>query len=314
MAPACDSFGTRVPRPGAHPRGRRRINRVPRRTSAVASAGRGQLGARRPIRRRAGSRRPAGSDRGRARRESRTVRCRPPAASAGRSIGTRSSPTVISDPTSARTIEWQNASAMTSILHLVAGPGNGQRLQFADGGGALPGPAERREVMQPDQPGRGQGHRLGVQGRRRASTNRRSAGSTPHSRGADPVAVVPAQRGEPGVETRRRSGDLPAPAGRAGAPRRAGGASRSAGGGVVARMHGVRWPRGRSPRGASARSASSLTSTCATWPTACTPASVRPATTSRTGSRSSTRRASVSSPATVRRSGWTAHPEKSVPS
>ena len=53
---------------------------------------------------------------------------------------------------------------------------------------------------------------------------------------------------------------------------------------------------------------------CATCPVACTPASVRPATVSATGARTVRPKASVSTPATVRRPGCGAQPEKSVPS
>jgi hypothetical protein len=57
-------------------------------------------------------------------------------------------------------------------------------------------------------------------------------------------------------------------------------------------------------------------STWQTWPVACTPASVRPATVSPSGVSTPTSRvnASVRTPATVRRPGCAAHPEKSVPS
>ena len=72
----------------------------------------------------------------------------------------------------------------------------------------------------------------------------------------------------------------------------------------------------RSERPGTLDHATGSRSACATWPRAWTPASVRPATVSRTGSpaRRSVVRAADSSASTVRRPGWAAHPEKSVPS
>ena len=125
---------------------------------------------------------------------------------------------------------------------------------------ALAAPAERGEVVQPDQPGRGRRHRRLVQrarpGQHLAPPQRVHAGR----RVADPVLVAPPQCGEPGVERRaapRRSAHPDVGRQHAGQP---------------ARQLGPAVP-GRSP--------------CATWPVACTPASVRPATVSATaGSRS----------------------------
>jgi len=72
----------------------------------------------------------------------------------------------------------------------------------------------------------------------------------------------------------------------------------------------------RSDRPGTAAYASGSRSACATCPRACTPASVRPATTRRTGSgaRTTVVSAADTSPSTVRRPGWAAQPEKSVPS
>ena len=69
-----------------------------------------------------------------------------------------------------------------------------------------------------------------------------------------------------------------------------------------------------SRRTSHAGSRSSGRSADATCPVACTPASVRPATVSMTGPRSTAVSAPIRTPATVRRPGWTAQPEKSVPS
>ena len=79
---------------------------------------------------------------------------------AGHAGSRRPSPTATSAPTSERTIEWQNASAGDLDDQLVALAAlDQQREDRPDGGAARAVPAERREVVQADQPGRGRGHR-----------------------------------------------------------------------------------------------------------------------------------------------------------
>ena len=107
--------------------------------------------------------------------------------------------------------------------------------------------------------------------------------------GEDPVLVAAGDRVAAGVEARRGVGDR---ADGEVAGQQAVQPAQDAGGGAGR----CRW------------------ATLATWPDAWTPASVRPATVTSAGSRRSVRRASRSTPSTVRSPGWEAQPENRDPS
>jgi hypothetical protein len=79
-------------------------------------------------------------------------------------------------------------------------PPPGQLLQGADRRGALALPAERREVVAPDQHGRGGVHRRQVQGSGPGEDLGAGERVDHGRRVRDPVGVAPPQRPEPGVE------------------------------------------------------------------------------------------------------------------
>ena len=222
----------------------------------------------------------------------------------GQPAGRRPSPTAATAPTSARTIEWQKASATTRATTKPSASRSQPVLeQGADRRRALAPPAERRRsrAARPAAP-RGRVHRLDVQrarpGHHVGPPQRRHAAGVV----AQPVGVAAAQRGEPGVEARRCGRRAVHP---------------DVGGQDAAQPPDERRSGRRSERPGNPSHAGSGTSTWHTCPVACTPASVRPATTS---GRSSSAPAAPwpappsGRPATVRRPGCTAQPEKPVPS
>ena len=184
------------------------VSRVGRR----AGRGGGSAGPGGQRRCRRGSRPPPGT--GRAAAATVTAGSRTPAAStwASQAAARRPSPTASRPPTSARTMLWQNASAVTVAT---GQPGRGPRplqaQQLAHGARALAPPAERGEVVLAEaDPGR-LVHRRHVD---RPRVPERVVPAQRIGRGrvvADPVGVAPPERGEPGVEPVRGGADRPHP-------------------------------------------------------------------------------------------------------